>query len=80
MSAKWFSAITRGMVDAPDSLDVARYYNTGKPYNSYARWIHEQCGTVYSFAYDDYPMAAGQAGYFACSAATRLEVTFCPAG
>lgn len=79
-SAKWCSALNRGMLDDPDSTNVARYYNTGKPYNLYARWIHEQCGTVYSFAYDDYPMAAGQAGYFECSAARQLSVTFCPAG
>lgn len=79
-SAKWCAAITRGMVDDPDSTDVSRYYNTGRPYNPYARWIHEQCGAVYSFAYDDYPMAAGQAGYFECNGARELGVTFCPAG
>lgn len=79
-SAKWCSAITRGMVDDPDSTNVAKYYNTGRPYNVYAKWIHDQCGTVYSFAYDDYPMAANQAGYYACSDARQLEVTFCPAG
>ena len=79
-SAKWCSAITRGMLDNPDSTNVSQYYNTGRPYNLYAKWIHDQCGTVYSFAYDDYPMAAGQAGFFTCNAAKQLNVTFCPAG
>ena len=79
-SAKWCAAITRGMVDNPDSTNVGLYYNTGRPYNLYAKWIHDQCGTVYSFAYDDYPMAANQAGFFTCSAARQLSVTFCPAG
>lgn len=79
-SAKWCAAITRGMVDNPDSTNVSQYYNTGRPYNFYAKWIHDQCGTVYSFAYDDYPMAAGQAGFFTCNAGRQLNVTFCPAG
>lgn len=79
-SAKWCAAITRGMLDSPDSLNVPQYYNTGRPYNQYAKWIHEQCGTVYSFAYDDYPMAAGQAGFFTCNGGRQLNVTFCPAG
>lgn len=79
-SAKWCSAINRGMLDNPDSTNVAQYYNTGKPYNLYAKWIHDECGTVYSFAYDDYPMAAGQAGFFTCNGGRSLQVTFCPAG
>lgn len=79
-SAKWCSALNRGMVDDPDSLNVAAYYNTGRPYNVYARWIHQQCGAVYSFAYDDYPMAANQAGFFTCTGGRQLNVTFCPAG
>lgn len=79
-SAKWCAAITRGMVDNPDSLDVSQYYKTGRPYNLYAKWIHDQCGAVYSFAYDDYPMDAGQAGFFTCNAGRQLNVTFCPAG
>jgi hypothetical protein len=79
-SAKWCAAVTRGMLDNPDSTNVAQYYNTGRPYNLYAKWIHDQCGTVYSFAYDDYPMAAGQAGFFTCNGGRQLNVTFCPAG
>jgi hypothetical protein len=79
-SAKWCSAITRGMVDNPDSTNVAQYYNTGKPYNQYAKWVHDQCGAVYSFAYDDYPMAANQAGFYTCNGGRQLNVTFCPAG
>jgi hypothetical protein len=79
-SAKWCSAITRGMVDDPDSTNVAQYYNTGKPYNIYAKWVHDQCGAVYSFAYDDYPMAANQAGFYTCNGGRQLDVTFCPAG
>jgi hypothetical protein len=79
-SAKWCAALNRGMVDAPDSTNVASYYNTGKPYNQYAKWVHQQCGAVYAFAYDDYPMAANQAGFFTCSGGTQLNVTFCPAG
>lgn len=79
-SAKWCAALNRGMVDAPDSTTVSQYYNTGKPYNQYAKWVHQQCGAVYAFAYDDYPMAANQAGFFTCSGGTQLNVTFCPAG
>ena len=79
-SAKFCSAITRGMLDNPDSTNVAQYYNTGKPYSTYAKWIHDQCGAVYGFPYDDYPMAAGQAGFFTCNAGKQLNVTFCPAG
>jgi hypothetical protein len=79
-SAKWCAALTRGMLDNPDSSNVSLYYNTGRPYNQYAKWIHDQCGAVYSFAYDDYPMAAGQAGFFTCSGGRQLSVTFCPAG
>ena len=79
-SAKWCAAVNRGMVDDPDSLNVAAYYNTGRPYNVYAKWIHQQCGAVYSFAYDDYPMAANQAGFFTCTGGRQLNVTFCPAG
>ncbi|HYO56850.1 beta-1,3-glucanase family protein [Archangium sp.] len=79
-SAKWCAALNRGMVDAPDSTDVARYYNTGRPYNPYAKWVHTQCGAVYSFAYDDYPMAANQAGFYTCTGGQQLNVTFCPAG
>jgi|GEM_PF-3808427 len=79
-SAKWCSAITRGMVDAPDSTNVGQYYNTGKPFNLYAKWVHDQCGAVYSFAYDDYPMAANQAGFYTCNGGRQLNVTFCPAG
>lgn len=79
-SAKWCAAITRGMLDNPDSLNVPQYYNTGRPHNQYAKWIHDQCGAVYSFAYDDYPMAAEQAGFFTCSGGRQLNVTFCPAG
>lgn len=79
-SAKWCSALNRGMLDAPDSTNVAQYYNTGRPYNLYAKWIHDQCGAVYSFAYDDYPMAANQAGFYSCTGGTQLSVTFCPAG
>ncbi|WP_232293775.1 beta-1,3-glucanase family protein [Stigmatella aurantiaca] len=79
-SAKWCAAITRGMVDAPDSTNVAQYYNTGKPYNQYAKWVHDQCGAVYGFPYDDYPMAANQAGFYSCTNGTQLNVTFCPAG
>ncbi|EPX55912.1 Endo-1,4-beta-xylanase A precursor [Cystobacter fuscus DSM 2262] len=79
-SAKWCSAITRGMVDNPDSTNVAQYYNTGKPYNQYAKWVHDQCGAVYGFAYDDYPMAANQAGFYTCNGGRQLNVTFCPAG
>jgi hypothetical protein len=79
-SAKWCAAITRGMVDNPDSTNVAQYYNTGKPYNQYAKWVHDQCGAVYGFPYDDYPMAANQAGFFSCTNGTQLNVTFCPAG
>ncbi|MET0405765.1 MAG: beta-1,3-glucanase family protein [Cystobacter sp.] len=79
-SAKWCSAISRGMVDAPDSTNVGQYYNTGKPYNQYAKWVHEQCGAVYAFPYDDYPMAANQAGFYTCTGGRQLNVTFCPAG
>ena len=79
-SAKWCSAITRGMVDSPDSTVVSQYYNTGKPFNQYAKWVHDQCGQVYSFAYDDYPMAANQAGFYTCNGGKQLSVTFCPAG
>lgn len=79
-SAKWCAALNRGMVDAPDSTNVAQYYNTGKPYNLYAKWVHQQCGAVYAFAYDDYPMAANQAGFFTCTGGQQLNVTFCPAG
>lgn len=79
-SAKWCAALNRGMVDAPDSTNVAQYYNTGRPYNAYAKWVHQQCGAVYAFAYDDYPMAANQAGFFTCSGGQQLNVTFCPAG
>ena len=35
---------------------------------------------VYAFAYDDYPMAANQAGFYSCTGGTQLSVTFCPAG
>jgi hypothetical protein len=79
-SAKWCAAINRGMVDAPDSTTVSQYYNTGKPYNLYAKWVHDQCGAVYGFAYDDYPMAANQAGFYTCNGGRQLNVTFCPAG
>jgi hypothetical protein len=80
MSAKWCAALNRGMLDAPDSTTVSQYYNTGKPYNQYAKWVHDQCGAVYGFAYDDYPMAANQAGFYTCTGGQQLEVTFCPAG
>ncbi|WP_224364522.1 beta-1,3-glucanase family protein [Hyalangium versicolor] len=79
-SAKWCAALNRGMLDAPDSTTVSQYYNTGKPYNLYAKWVHQQCGSVYAFAYDDYPMAANEAGFFTCTGGTQLTVTFCPAG
>ena len=79
-SPKWCSAITRGMVDNPDSTNVSQYYNTGKPFSTYARWIHEQCGAVYAFPYDDYPQGAAQAGFFNCTGGKQLNVTFCPAG
>jgi hypothetical protein len=79
-SAKWCAALNRGMIDAPDSTNVAQYYNTGRPFNGYAKWVHQQCGAVYAFAYDDYPMAANQAGFFTCSGGQQLNVTFCPAG
>ena len=79
-SAKWCSAITRGMVDNPDSTAVGQYYNTGKPHSLYAEWIHNQCGAVYAFPYDDYPQAAGQAGFFTCTGGKQLTVTLCPAG
>ncbi|MDC0710148.1 beta-1,3-glucanase family protein [Stigmatella sp. ncwal1] len=79
-SAKWCSALNRGTLDMPDSTDVSKYYNTGKPYNTYAKWVHEQCGAVYSFAYDDYPMAANQAGFYTCTGGRQMNVTFCPAG
>lgn len=79
-SAKWCAALNRGMLDAPDSTNVAQYYNTGKPYNLYAKWVHDQCGAVYGFAYDDYPMAANQAGFYTCTGGQQLNVTFCPAG
>ncbi|SEN27248.1 Beta-1,3-glucanase [Stigmatella aurantiaca] len=80
MSAKWCAALNRGTVDMPDSTDVSKYYNTGKPYNQYAKWVHQQCGAVYGFAYDDYPMAANQAGFFTCTGGQQMNVTFCPAG
>ncbi|WP_224245488.1 beta-1,3-glucanase family protein [Hyalangium gracile] len=79
-SARWCAALNRGMVDAPDSTTVSQYYNTGRPYNPYARWVHQQCGAVYAFAYDDYPMAANQAGFYTCTGGQQLSVTFCPAG
>jgi hypothetical protein len=79
-SAKWCAALNRGMLDAPDSTTVSQYYNTGRPYNQYAKWVHQQCGAVYAFPYDDYPMAANQAGFYSCSGGTQLAVTFCPAG
>ena len=77
---KWCSALNRGTLDSPDSTTVSTYYNTGKPYNQYSKWVHNQCGAVYAFPYDDYPMAANQAGFYTCNGGRQLNVTFCPAG
>lgn len=75
---KWCAALNRGMLDDPESTDVAAYYQT-PPFNTYAKWVHETCPGIYAFAYDDYPANAGESGFRACKA-DRLDITFCPVG
>jgi hypothetical protein len=75
---KWCAALNRGMLDNPDSQDATLYYKNA-PFNTYAQWVHTVCPGIYAFPYDDYGNP-NESGFHACSGATELNVTFCPAG
>jgi hypothetical protein len=77
-STKWCAALNRGMLDDPDNNNAALFYKT-EPFNTYAQWVHTVCPGIYAFPYDDYGNS-NQSGFHACSGATQLNVTFCPAG
>jgi len=67
--------VNRGMVAAADPYAVCHFYET-TPYNTYARWVHQQCPGIYAFPYDD---AGEQGGYHQC-ATREVRITWCPGG
>jgi hypothetical protein len=77
-SPKWCAALNRGMLDDPDDGDISLYY-ANPPFNSYAQWVHSVCPGIYAFPYDDYGKS-NESGFHACTGATELNITFCPAG
>lgn len=76
---KYCAAINRGMLDEPTNTDIKSYYKNG-PFNSYSKWVHEVCPSIYALAYDDYPPAAAESGYHSCADGEELNITFCPGG
>ncbi|MCP4675612.1 MAG: hypothetical protein GY854_08940, partial [Deltaproteobacteria bacterium] len=48
-----------------------------KPYNEYAKWIHDTLGCdVYAFSTDDHQ---NHGGFIRCTESKELVVTWCPA-
>lgn len=78
-SPKYCAAINRGMLNDPDNANISLYHKNA-PFNTYSKWVHDVCPGIYALAYDDYPPAAEESGFHACTEGKEMLVTFCPGG
>jgi hypothetical protein len=73
----WCAALNRGMLDEPNFEAEARYYSNS-PYNTYAKWVHGNCGPIYAFPYDD--VGPNVSSFHSCIGGRQLNIIFCPQG
>ena len=78
-SPEYCAALNRGVLASPAATTPATSFYQTPPFNAYAQWVHGQCPGIYAFPYDDFG-SSNQSSDHTCTAATQLDITFCPKG